>query len=203
MDAHADLKHPVDLSWTAFLHALDVAKFAPSDRAILERMFTLMDKTGDDLVSRRELLVGACVLLQGDLLSKLQGLSAPLELRHCVRKVLSPFDATAAVEIHRMSVSEPHGLRRPSGLPSASHRPSYDALLFILSTFATVTSFFGDPLLKKTALSKAVHDVLNALEGTEEKGGATNAALNGLAHHPVVERYIHQLAIDAESHEAV
>lgn len=79
MDAHADLKHPVDLSWATFLHALDVAKFAPSDRAILERMFTLMDKTGDEFVSRRELLVGACVLLQGDLTSKLQGLFAPFE----------------------------------------------------------------------------------------------------------------------------
>lgn len=126
-----------------------------------------------------------------------------MKLRHDVREVLNPFDATAAVEIHRMSVSEPHGHRRPSCSPSSSHRPSYDALLFILSTFATVTSFFGDPLLKKTALSKAVHDVLDAPESTEVKGGATSATLDGLAHHPVVERYIHQLAIDAESHEAM
>lgn len=72
-NAHADLDHPADLPWAAFLHALDEAKFAASDRAILERMFTLMDKTGDELVSCRELLVGACVLLKGDLSSKLQG----------------------------------------------------------------------------------------------------------------------------------
>lgn len=110
---------------------------------------------------------------------------------------------TAAVEIHHMSACETHS-RRPS-VSTASHGPSHDALLFILSTFATVASFFGDPLLMKTALSKAVHDVLDSPESSitkDDKLGSPGTALQELAHHPVVDRYIHQLAVDAEAHDA-
>uniref|UniRef100_K3WT73 EF-hand domain-containing protein n=1 Tax=Globisporangium ultimum (strain ATCC 200006 / CBS 805.95 / DAOM BR144) TaxID=431595 RepID=K3WT73_GLOUD len=55
-----------------FLRALECADFYNSDRAILEQLFTLLDKTGEEMVNVHEILVGCCVLLKGGVAAKLQ-----------------------------------------------------------------------------------------------------------------------------------
>ncbi|KDO32990.1 hypothetical protein SPRG_02681 [Saprolegnia parasitica CBS 223.65] len=42
-----------------------------SDRAILDRLFTMLDKTGDDVIHYQEFLVGVAPLVKGNLLSKI------------------------------------------------------------------------------------------------------------------------------------
>eukprot|EP00644_Phytophthora_capsici_P007721 jgi/Phyca11/126036/e_gw1.61.99.1 len=61
-----------DLSCEEFQEALHTVKFAASDRAIFERLFTLLDRTGDDRILATEFLIGVSVLLRGSLQVKLQ-----------------------------------------------------------------------------------------------------------------------------------
>jgi hypothetical protein len=61
-----------DLSCDEFEEALNSVKFAASDRAIFDRLFTLLDRTGDDRILAAQFLVGASVLLRGSLEIKLQ-----------------------------------------------------------------------------------------------------------------------------------
>ncbi|RLN88373.1 hypothetical protein BBJ28_00006165 [Nothophytophthora sp. Chile5] len=61
-----------DLFCDEFEEALDSAQFAASDRAIFDRLFTLLDRTGDDRILAREFLVAASLLLRGPLHVKLQ-----------------------------------------------------------------------------------------------------------------------------------
>ncbi|RHY36165.1 hypothetical protein DYB38_006552 [Aphanomyces astaci] len=60
-----------NLSRDDFNIAVDRANFYASDRAILDRLFTMMDKTGDDVINGREFLVGVAPLVKGNLTSKL------------------------------------------------------------------------------------------------------------------------------------
>lgn len=66
-----------NLSHAAFAAALESADcFFASDRAIFDRIFTLLDRTGGDEILAAEFLVGVCALLSGDLATKLQGASS-------------------------------------------------------------------------------------------------------------------------------
>ncbi|ETV96784.1 hypothetical protein H310_10088 [Aphanomyces invadans] len=60
-----------NLSREDFNAAVDRANFYASDRAILDRLFTMLDKTGDDVINSREFLVGVAPLVKGNLTSKL------------------------------------------------------------------------------------------------------------------------------------
>ncbi|KAF1328515.1 hypothetical protein FI667_g6811, partial [Globisporangium splendens] len=64
-----------------FLHALERAEFYNYDRAILERLVALLDKTGEEMVNVHEVLVGCCVLLKGDVTTKLQAEVVPSDSR--------------------------------------------------------------------------------------------------------------------------
>ncbi|KAE8884631.1 hypothetical protein PF005_g13702 [Phytophthora fragariae] len=61
-----------DLGCDEFEEALNSVNFAASDRAIFDRLFTLMDRTGDERILAIQLLIGASVLLRGSLDIKLQ-----------------------------------------------------------------------------------------------------------------------------------
>ncbi|GMF10036.1 unnamed protein product [Phytophthora lilii] len=61
-----------DLSCDEFEEALNSVKFAASDRAIFDRLFTLLDRTGDERILAIQFLIGACLLLRGSLDVKLQ-----------------------------------------------------------------------------------------------------------------------------------
>ncbi|KAK1936942.1 hypothetical protein P3T76_009720 [Phytophthora citrophthora] len=61
-----------DLSCEDFEEALNSVKFAASDRAIFDRLFTLLDRTGDERIFATEFLIGVSVLLRGSLEVKLQ-----------------------------------------------------------------------------------------------------------------------------------
>lgn len=194
--ARSDSEHPADLAWATFQRALDAASFTAPDRAILERMFTLMDKTGDDVVSCRELLVGSCLLLQGDLADKLKGVYA-VRSRLCEGLCADrSAQLTAAVEIHWLSASNEHTRRVSRVAANHAHEPSQDALVFVLSTFATVASFFGDPLMKKTEIIKLVSDILPS-----DSHEPVDSVLPRLAQHPILKRYIHQLEVGADHHD--
>ncbi|KAF0685094.1 Aste57867_22968 [Aphanomyces stellatus] len=60
-----------NLSREDFNGALDHVNFYESDRAILDRLFTMLDKTGDDAINAREFLVGIAPLVKGNLPSKI------------------------------------------------------------------------------------------------------------------------------------
>lgn len=63
-----------NLTHASFMDAFESADcFFASDCAIFDRLFTLLDRTGDDEILAAEFLVGVCALLQGDLTTKLQG----------------------------------------------------------------------------------------------------------------------------------
>ncbi|KAF1784170.1 hypothetical protein PC129_g9266 [Phytophthora cactorum] len=61
-----------DLSCEEFEEALNSVGFAASDRAIFDRLFTLLDRTGDDRIIAIQFLIGASALLRGSLDVKLQ-----------------------------------------------------------------------------------------------------------------------------------
>ncbi|KAG7381659.1 hypothetical protein PHYPSEUDO_005758 [Phytophthora pseudosyringae] len=61
-----------DLSCEDFEEALNSVRFAASDRAIFDRLFTLLDRTGDERILAIQFLVGASALLRGSLDVKLQ-----------------------------------------------------------------------------------------------------------------------------------
>ncbi|KAL4146205.1 hypothetical protein PRNP1_012075 [Phytophthora ramorum] len=61
-----------DLGCDEFEEALNSVKFAASDRAIFDRLFTLLDRTGDERILATQFLIGASLLLRGSLGVKLQ-----------------------------------------------------------------------------------------------------------------------------------
>ncbi|GMF34816.1 unnamed protein product [Phytophthora fragariaefolia] len=61
-----------DLACDEFEESLNTVNIAASDRAIFDRMFTLMDRTGDEQVLAVQFLIGASLLLRGSLGVKLQ-----------------------------------------------------------------------------------------------------------------------------------
>ncbi|ETN10400.1 hypothetical protein PPTG_10536 [Phytophthora nicotianae INRA-310] len=61
-----------DLSCEEFEEALNSVGFAASDRAIFDRIFTLLDRTGDERILAFQFLIGAAALLRGSLDVKLQ-----------------------------------------------------------------------------------------------------------------------------------
>lgn len=61
-----------DLSCEEFEEALNSVQFAASDRAIFDRLFTLLDRTGDERILAVQFLIGASLLLRGSLDIKLQ-----------------------------------------------------------------------------------------------------------------------------------
>ncbi|KAG7395470.1 hypothetical protein PHYBOEH_003700 [Phytophthora boehmeriae] len=62
-----------DLSCNEFEEALDSVQFAASDRAIFDRLFVLLDRTGDERIIAIQFLIAASLLLRGSLEVKLQG----------------------------------------------------------------------------------------------------------------------------------
>lgn len=66
-------RHEPNLSYAQFHDALASADVFDSDVAIFDRMFTLLDRTGDEAIAADEFLVSICALLRGDLASKLHG----------------------------------------------------------------------------------------------------------------------------------
>lgn len=62
-----------NLNHARFHEALESADFFSSDVAIFDHMFTLLDRTGDEVIFAHEFLIGVCALLRGDLATKLQG----------------------------------------------------------------------------------------------------------------------------------
>ncbi|KAG6614312.1 uncharacterized protein IUM83_14473 [Phytophthora cinnamomi] len=61
-----------DLGCDEFEESLNTVNFVASDRAISDRLFTLMDRTGDERILATQFLIGASVLLRGPLDVKLQ-----------------------------------------------------------------------------------------------------------------------------------
>ncbi len=51
--------------------ALETCDFHASDRSILDRVFTMLDKTGDDMIHYQELLVSIAPLVRSDFEHKL------------------------------------------------------------------------------------------------------------------------------------
>ncbi|KDO17034.1 hypothetical protein SPRG_17429 [Saprolegnia parasitica CBS 223.65] len=73
LSAYAAAKDRVEPNLTRadFNAGLDHVNFFESDRAILDRLFTMLDKTGDDVIHYQEFLVGVAPLVKGNLLSKI------------------------------------------------------------------------------------------------------------------------------------
>ncbi|GMI50485.1 hypothetical protein ScalyP_jg2410 [Parmales sp. scaly parma] len=63
--------NPHTITRSEFREALESVGVTESDTEILDRLFTMFDKTGDDQVNFREFVVGVCPLITGDVISKL------------------------------------------------------------------------------------------------------------------------------------
>lgn len=99
----ATSSNPTLLSRSSFREALSTVGVVESDTEILDRLFTMFDKSGDDQVNFREFLVGISPLVTGDVQSKIKfglelydidgtGLVRPNELAF----VLSSMNSTAS-----------------------------------------------------------------------------------------------------------
>ncbi|KAG2520831.1 hypothetical protein JM16_005623 [Phytophthora kernoviae] len=62
-----------DLSCNEFEEALNSVQFAASDWAIFDRLFVLLDRTGDERIIAVQFLIAVSLLLRGSLEVKLQG----------------------------------------------------------------------------------------------------------------------------------
>ena len=60
--------NPHTITRSEFREALESVGVTESDTEILDRLFTMFDKTGDDQVNVREFVVGVCPLITGELL---------------------------------------------------------------------------------------------------------------------------------------
>ena len=63
--------NPNTITRAEFREALEIVGVTESDTEILDRLFTMFDKTGDDQVNFREFIVGISPLITGDVVSKL------------------------------------------------------------------------------------------------------------------------------------
>jgi len=63
--------NPYTINSKELQQALELVGIEESDKAILERIFTLLDVTGDDQINFREFVVGLAPLCKGDLADKL------------------------------------------------------------------------------------------------------------------------------------
>ena len=63
--------NPHTITRGEFREALEIVNVSESDTEILDRLFTMYDKTGDDQVNFREFIVGVSPLITGDVVSKL------------------------------------------------------------------------------------------------------------------------------------
>ena len=67
------MEEPKDLLNRAQFHeALKMVGISESDTEILDRLFTLFDSTGDDLINFRDFVVGCSLIARGDLQNKLE-----------------------------------------------------------------------------------------------------------------------------------
>lgn len=64
--------NPNTVSREEFQEALEFVGIVESDAEILDRLFTMFDKTGDNQVNFREFAVGISPLISGDVVDKLQ-----------------------------------------------------------------------------------------------------------------------------------
>ena len=63
--------NPATINREEFQEALEIVGVAESDKEILDRLFTMLDKTGDDQINFREFVVGVAPLINGDAVDKL------------------------------------------------------------------------------------------------------------------------------------
>lgn len=56
-----------------FNDGLEFVTFHPSDRELFSRLFTMLDKTGDDEINYQEMLISMAMILKGDLAYKFEG----------------------------------------------------------------------------------------------------------------------------------
>ncbi|OWY94235.1 hypothetical protein PHMEG_00036093 [Phytophthora megakarya] len=121
-----------NLSSEEFEEALDSVTFAASDRAIFDRIFTLLDRTGDERVLALQFLIS---VLHCNLHRMLRG---PLDVKlQAALQFASDADNSSGFEC---------------GL-------SPDGLTFALTTLTTIASFFGDPPLALEDVNRVVTDV--------------------------------------------
>lgn len=109
-----------------FGEALTGVDVAQSDRDILDRLFVMLDRTGEDRISHREFVIGICPFAQGSTLSVVQ----------------------LALELY----------------DDSADRIKYSELRFVLMTFNTVASYFGDPVMRVDEVDKLVDNAAEHLD---------------------------------------
>jgi hypothetical protein len=172
-----------DLTAVHFEHALELSAIAPHDRIVLERLFTIMDRSGDDVVNSLELLIAMALLVRGPFNAKLECTCSPY-LTWRSRPILNKCTAAVAVDclvqhLHDKPLTPAH-------------------LVFLVSTMTTVANCFGDPLLPLPVLEAIADDVFEELSGLSgaapecDSSPAVSVAVQALAAHPFMQEYISQ-----------
>ncbi len=63
--------NPNTITRREFKEGLDIIGIVDSDREILDRIFTMLDKTGDNYINFKEFITGISPLITGDAVDKL------------------------------------------------------------------------------------------------------------------------------------
>ena len=165
-----------------FAEALNGLEISQSERDILDRIFVMLDRTGEDRINHKEFIVGVCVEIK---------FQAP----HAIDATLSPsLCLLDGVEVHKGLHNSsqdnlthwlistqvgvvPFALGKTEELiplafelfDSASARITPQDLRFILMTLNTVASYFGDPVMTVAQVDKTVDDACEKLDPPPDK----------------------------------
>lgn len=182
-----------DLTQADFDHALGRANFYSADRAIFDRLFILLDRTGEDMVNTQEFLVGMCVLLKGDLAGKLQGSFARSDSVDWSCSTHSGFPIVVLIHTLSLYVAAFEMLCEKPELDTSSRSLTREDLAFAALTMTSVASYFGDPSMTKVTVESIANDVFAptaASPGEVEDALSASELVARTAEHPLVCQYV-------------
>jgi len=145
-----------------------------ADKEILDRLFIMLDKTGDQQINFREFLCGLAPLVTGSLEDKL---SFSFELYD----VDSKDTAKWWFKTVRLTAAP---LCLAVGVVKRAE------MTFILRAMNDVSSYFGDPVMSQDQIQVLVDEIFEKFDDEENPQGLNyKDCLNAIAQHPVITSF--------------
>ena len=155
--------NPHILKRTQFTEGLKFVGINQNDADIFDRLFTMYDKTGDDQIVFRDLIVGVCPLISGSL----------------IEKIYFSFQMFCADDRDDDMIRET--ILRASDM------------INVLSQMNRVASYFGDPVLTDDQVTNLILDVVDIAGLSSDGLAALidcSAHSKTIAEHPIVQLFI-------------
>lgn len=154
---------PSLLTRSKFNESLRFVGINQNDADIFDRLFTMYDKTGDDQIVFRDLIVGVCPLISGSL----------------IEKIYFSFQMFCADDRDDDMIRET--ILRASDM------------INVLSQMNRVASYFGDPVLTDDQVTNLILDVVDIAGLSSDGLAALidcSAHSKTIAEHPIVQLFI-------------